>query len=354
MENLEVLKKNKIDKYFWRNKKILITGCKGFKGSWMIIFLNLIGCKIYGLDKKIGSNEFFFNEINLKKKIKYFDVDISNKKKISYVIKKIKPDICFHFAAQSLVLQSYREPIETFESNINGTIYLAQELSKKKKKTIFIISTTDKVYENQNKKYYNELDRLGGKDPYSISKVCVEALVRYYQSLSKNFRISTVRAGNIIGFGDWSKNRLIPDIYRNRSKIRNKHHVRPWQHVLEAIYGYVILAQKIDKKRSFATNYNFAPNKQNQVSVIKIIKKLKKISDFKYSISTTKKKLEQKYLFLDNSKSKKKLGLFPRWNIDKTLEKTSLGYKKNLKGNSLYIKSVEIIEEYLRSYNGTS
>lgn len=348
MEDLEIIKKNKINKNFWKKKKILVTGCEGFMSSWLIVFLKYLGANIYGFDKQIPDNKIFFNNLKLKKKINYKTLNILNQKKIFKFVKKVNPDITFHFAAQSLVLEGYLNPLKTIETNINGSINILESLSKLKKKNILIISTTDKVYMSK-KKIFSENDQLGGKDPYSASKACIEILVKYYQLFKKNLFVSTVRAGNIIGHGDWAENRLLPDIFRKKKiNIRNKNHIRPWQHVLEPIYGYILLSQKMSLNKKYCTSYNFGPDKSNQISVIELVKKIKKYYNFNFSLTTSKKKLEDKYLFLNNAKAKKLIKLKPRWNINQTLKNTVEGYTSNLSGKFLYQYTLKIIKNFLK------
>jgi len=243
----------------FKNKKILITGHTGFKGSWLTICLKLFGAKILGISKNFTSNPSHYKICTELKNVRSFKFDIKDFKKFKKTVNNFKPDFIFHLAAQALVKKSLDRPIETWSSNTIGTLNLLEILRHYKKKVNVIIITSDKVYYNVEKKgAYKEMDRLGGKDPYSASKAGAEIAIKsYYESylkISKNISFAVARAGNVIGGGDWSKDRLIPDCVRAWSKnkpvnIRNLSSTRPWQHVLEVINGYLALAICLSKKK---------------------------------------------------------------------------------------------------------
>ena len=252
MESEKKLKK------FWKGKKVFITGHTGFKGTWLLIFLNLLGAKVYGYSLREKKNSFYTlvkKKVNLKKNI-YSDVCDYNK--LDKAIKNLKPEIIFHFAAQSLVGESFKKPFETFNTNFNGTLNILKSIQKKNFIKSVIITTTDKVYKIQKSNHqFEEKDEIGGIDPYSASKVCAEIVSNsYIKSIYKNSlhnKISIVRAGNVLGGGDYADYRLVPDIIkilRSNKKliIRNPNHIRPWQHVIEPLYGYLLLAQFQYKK----------------------------------------------------------------------------------------------------------
>ena len=214
----------KINEKFWLNKKILITGVTGFKGSWLALILLGLKSKVYGIGLKPKSKNDLFVSLNLNKKIKFYNCNINSKKKLEKIIFTVKPDIIFHFAAQSLVLESYLKPSETYETNIIGTSNLLEIISKIKKQISVLITTTDKVYKNyEKKKSFKENDNLGGTDPYSASKAATEILCNYYQFkfLNTNKLITIARSGNVIGGGDFSKDRIFPDIYRSIKHNQN-------------------------------------------------------------------------------------------------------------------------------------
>ena len=263
--------KNFIDKSFWKDKKVFITGHTGFKGSWLSLFLKHLGAEVTGYSLAPITKPSLFALAKIKNVIKKSIIaDIRDHKRLQKEIEKSKATIVFHLAAQPLVRLSYFHPKETFDVNFTGSLNILEAIKKNKRITTGIIITTDKVYDISKNKIFKEEDTLGGSDPYSASKVCVEFLFNSYQksffSKSKKM-IATVRAGNVIGGGDYSLDRLIPDIFKSKTKnkkilLRNPNSVRPWQHVLEPLSGYLLLAQNINNKKikKLKQHWNFGPN----------------------------------------------------------------------------------------------
>ena len=244
----------------FKNKRVIITGHTGFKGSWLAIWMHLLGAKVIGISNKVPTNPSHYKYLQMKSKIKNIKLDIKTSKKLKRIFKKFKPNYVFHLAAQSLVKQSYIDPKYTLETNSIGTLNILESLKAVKNKCIAVLITSDKVYKNlELGRGYVENDVLGGKDPYSVSKASAELII---QSYIDNFfpikktkvLIAIARAGNVVGGGDWSKNRLIPDCVKSWSKkkkvlIRNPKSTRPWQHVLEAISGYILLAKHLNENK---------------------------------------------------------------------------------------------------------
>ena len=272
-------------KKFFKNKKVIITGHTGFKGSWMTAYLHSLGAHVYGysLDSEYENN--LFKLLNLSEKIKLNKIsDIRDKNEFKTFFNYVRPDFVFHLAAQPLVIDSYKDPQETFEINFNGTLNVLEEIKLLEKNCTAVIVTTDKVYKNQNWSYpYRENDELGGLDPYSASKSTAELLVDSYinsffskkNQLRK--KVSTARGGNIIGGADWSRNRLFPDfvkeIFSGKQLIlRNPHAVRPWQHVFDLINGYLKLAIYMNKSEKEIKSMNFGPSNSKYYNVEDIIK----------------------------------------------------------------------------------
>ena len=319
-------------KNFWKNKKVFITGHTGFKGSWLSIFLHHLGAKITGYSLP-ATKKSLYNMANLKKIFtKSYSADVRDFKKLYSAMKDSKTDIVFHLAAQPLVLESYKNPLETFQTNMIGTLNLIEAVRKLQYIKSAMIITTDKVYDTKKNKVFKETDLLGGSDPYSMSKVCCELISKSYSESFEVFNkriLTTARAGNVIGGGDYSKDRIIPDIYKsyNTKKkllIRNPNHVRPWQHVLEPLYGYLILAEKTYKKKLPLNmeNWNFAPNINDCKSVLYVVNKFKKKINFKTKLIRQKRrKKETKILKLDSFKSKKHLNWKPKWSLSETINK---------------------------------
>jgi CDP-glucose 4,6-dehydratase len=306
----------------FRNKKVLITGHTGFKGSWLAMWLNILGARVAGISNNFPSTLNHYKLLNLNKKIVSKNLDIRNLDNLKKFIKKYQPDFVFHLAAQSIVKVAYENPIQTWSTNAIGTINILESLRQLKKKCIAIIITSDKCYENlEIKRGYHENDRLGGKDPYSASKASADIAIRSYISSffshkNNNVLIATARAGNVIGGGDWSPNRLIPDCVRSWSKkkkvlIRSPNSTRPWQHVLEAIYGYIILAINLNKNKNLhGQAFNFGPaNNQNYkvISVIKLMKGYWHNVSWKLYKNNNKTFKESSLLKLNSQKAKKKL-----------------------------------------------
>jgi len=320
-------------KKFWKNKKVFITGHTGFKGSWMSILLNMLEADIYGYSLKPDIKSLF-NQAKCKKFIKNnFYGNVNYSKALEDKIIKSKPDILFHLAAQPLVSQSFTDPLETLHTNIIGTANVLNAARKVSSLKSIVIITTDKVYKiKDSNKSYNELDELGGKDPYSGSKVCAEIVTNLYiESFfkTKNIKniISTARSGNVIGGGDYSKNRLLIDIlkYINSKKkllIRNPKNIRPWQHVIEPLLGYLKLAELQYKKKVSNKNpaWNFGPNRKSFVKVSDILKIIQKKSTIKFEIKRNKNFFETNILKLSNTKAKKILNWYPIWDLQKSID----------------------------------
>ena len=238
---------------FYKNKKVLVTGATGFKGAWLCYWLVMLGAKVYGIGYNPNKNKNLFYSLKLNKKIKLKLFDIRNKKKLESFVKTSKPTIVFHLAAQPLILESYKKPYLTYTVNTLGTLNILETVKNNNTIKSLVCITSDKCYESNNStKGFKETDKLGGEDPYSGSKASAEIMIGTYQKSffnEKKCGIASARAGNVIGGGDWSENRLIPDsinsIMKNKTiYIRNPNFNRPWQHVIEPLYGYLILAKK--------------------------------------------------------------------------------------------------------------
>lgn len=348
----------------FNGKKVIITGHTGFKGSWLTLWLIHLGAKVTGISDRTPTNPSNFEANQLKKKINHFKFDIRNKKKFLFIINKIKPDYIFHLAAQSLVKKSYKNPVETFETNTFGTLNLLESLKKVKfkKKCSVVIITSDKSYKNlEIKRGYKENDRLGGYDPYSASKACAELIIQSYINSflkdNKRLFISIARAGNVIGGGDWSADRLIPDCIRSiqkkrKLKVRFAKSTRPWQHVLEAIFGYMILAikQKNDNKIN-GNAFNFGPNNKSSLSVIGLVKEFKKKWPIlNWQIVKSKKKIfESGLLKLNSDKALRILNWKCLMNANQTIILLVNWYKfffEKKRKTSMYDYSINQIKFY--------
>ena len=305
----------------FKKKTIIVTGHTGFKGSWLSLWLKILGAKVIGLSVDIPSEPSHFNAIKLKNKIKHYEVDIRNLKLLKNIINKHQPDFVFHLAAQSLVKKSYSDPVYTLETNTIGTLNILESLRSIKKKCIAVLITSDKSYKNlEIKRGYVEEDTLGGSDPYSASKAAAEITIQsyinsFFPKKKTKVLIAVARAGNVVGGGDWSENRLIPDCVKSWSKnkkvlIRNPKSTRPWQHVLEALSGYLLLAKKIkNKKNIHGEVFNFGPNNIKNHNVISLVIEMKKYWEkVSWKIINKKKNkefYESNLLKLNSNKAKK-------------------------------------------------
>tara|TARA_B100001564_G_scaffold353096_1_gene361526 strand:+ start:1643 stop:2725 length:1083 start_codon:yes stop_codon:yes gene_type:complete len=352
----------KIDlKNNFRGKKVIITGHTGFKGSWLVLWLHHLGSKIVGISNNVPTKPSMFEKLNLKNNCKDIRTNIKDLSTLKKILLKEKPDYLFHLAAQSLVKKSYFNPINTFETNTLGTLNILESLTKLKKKCTVVLITSDKSYKNLEKKSgYKENDILGGHDPYSASKgsaeIIIQSYIKSFYKNNKNINIAVARAGNVIGGGDWSSDRLIPDCVKSWSKnklaiIRNPSSTRPWQHVLEALGGYLILAIKLKKsKRLHGEAFNFGPSLQKQKTVLSLIKIVKKFwLGIKWKLKKKENFYETKILKLNCSKSKKYLNWKCVLKFEENIEMLSNWYKLFYSKNTDMKKfSIEQIKKYQR------
>ena len=348
-----------MNKEFWNGKTVLLTGHTGFKGSWLTLWLKKMGAKVTGFSKDIPTTPSLFELADIANGINSIEGDIRNFDEIHKAIKNTNAEIVFHMAAQSLVRESYVNPRETYETNVMGTVNLLDAVRDTKKTCLIINVTSDKCYENKElDRAYKEEDPLGGYDPYSSSKGCSELITSayrnsYFQSDNHKIALSSVRAGNVIGGGDWAKDRLIPDLMQSiidgkELKIRNPNAIRPWQFVLEPLSGYLLLAEKMwSDGEEFNQAWNFGPNEESK-KVSWIIDKISEMYGKKLNVfSDTSENLhEAKILKLDCSKSQAELGWIPKTNIEKGLEMTVDWYKEYKKDSNMRQVSEEQIDYF--------
>ncbi len=351
------------NKNFWKGKKVLITGHTGFKGSWLCLLLNHLGSDIYGYALEPPTNPSLFEEAKIGKLITSYIGDIRDYDKLFSVIQKIKPDIIIHMAAQALVRKSYNNPLETYSINIIGTANLFEAIRYTSGIKAVVNVTTDKCYENRERLLgYREDEPMGGYDPYSSSKACSEIITAAYRRSFFNPKdnnhvtaIATARAGNVIGGGDWADDRLIPDFIKaitkgEKVKIRSPYAIRPWQHVLEPLSGYLILAEKLyNEGTKFAEAWNFGPDDKDAKSVEWMIKTICNYwgEDASYCIDKNPQPHEANYLKLDCSKAKNKLEWLPKWNIEITLKSIVEWNKAYLNGENIRAITEKQINEYI-------
>jgi CDP-glucose 4,6-dehydratase len=321
---------------FWNAKKVFITGHTGFKGGWLAYWLYLMGARVAGYALAPNTEPAFFDVLDLANLIERSQIgDIRDLKMLSKAIDEFQPDIVIHMAAQPLVRYSYVNPIETYEVNVMGTAHMLEALRAVATVKATVIVTTDKCYENQERQMgYREDEPMGGYDPYSSSKGCAELLTSAYRRSFFNHPenhncIATARAGNVIGGGDWSEDRLIPDAIRafeakHALVIRNPKAIRPWQHVLEPLSGYLVLAQALyEHGNLFSSAWNFGPDNADARSVQEVIELFIRQwgSDASWLQDENTQPHEAQLLRLNCDKAKEQLGWRPNWNVETALEK---------------------------------
>lgn len=352
-----------VNKNFWKGKKVFLTGHTGFKGSWLTIWLLEMGAEIIGYSNDIPTNPSIFIEADLESKILHIKADINDADTLIKSVKKYSPDIFIHFAAQPLVRLSYIIPIKTYETNIMGTAMVLEAIRQQPSIKSAILITTDKCYENKEWEFgYREVDPMGGYDPYSSSKGAAELVISSYRRsffMDSETRVASARAGNVIGGGDWAEDRLIPDLVRGAStnekvKIRNPLAIRPWQHVLEPLSGYLLLAEKCyNGEENVAEAWNFGPENKDAKNVEWISELVSEVwgNGKLWELDKDNHPHEAKFLKLDISKAYQNLMWSPKWDAEKAVIKSINWYKKfykeDHKPSDIYQLCVSDINEYL-------
>ncbi len=318
---------------FWRGKRVLVTGHTGFKGAWLVLWLRFLGAKVCGIALPPSTNPNLFELSRVAEDVESHFCDIRDAKHVAALVRTYRPEIVFHLAAQPLVRTSYRDPLGTFSCNTMGTANLLDALRGLDSVRVALMVTTDKVYQNLERPYpYREDDALGGHDPYSASKAASEIVIASFRdSFLKNqgIAIASARAGNVIGGGDWSEDRLMPDAVRawlagRTLDIRRPQAIRPWQHVLEPLQGYLTLAEKLFHHPELAGAYNFGPHTHEAASVrdvVELARQVMRKGDVRYGEDITGPH-EAGWLTLETAKALVSLGVRPRWNLAKTVTRT--------------------------------
>jgi CDP-glucose 4,6-dehydratase len=343
---------------FWKNRKVFLTGHTGFKGGWTALWLSNMGAKVFGYSLKPPTTPSFFSVTKLKEELsKSIIGNILDIKNLTEAMKDAKPSVIIHMAAQSLVRNSYKLPVHTFMTNIMGTINIFEAARKTNTVKAIINVTSDKCYKNQElARPYEENDKLEGHDPYSSSKACSELVTTAYRKsifLDSGISVASARAGNVIGGGDWAKDRLIPDLFRALDKgdvlsIRLPNATRPWQHVLEPISGYLILAERlVSEKNKYAEAWNFGPDDNKNIPVSKIVENFSnKFKELKFKYDNSKQPYESELLKIDSTKSKSRLGWKNNWNLKITLNKTIEWYRSWKNNENMKNVSISQINSY--------
>ena len=351
---------------FWRGKRVFVTGHTGFKGSWLSLWLQNLGANVTGYSLPPPTTPNLFELADVDSSMNSIEGDVRDLSGLFNAFRLAEPEIVFHLAAQPLVRQSYSDPVNTFSSNVMGTVNLLESIRQFKETKAAVIVTTDKCYENKEWIWaYREDEPMGGHDPYSSSKGCTELVVSSYRrsffSLSNSSKIATARAGNVIGGGDFSQDRLIPDIIRaaknsSRVEIRNPSAIRPWQHVLEPLSGYLKLAERLflSAGSDFSDAWNFGPNESDSWSVEQVIKCFRRhlLVDLDEPIFCPPSHLhEAHFLKLDISKAKYKLGWVPRLHLEQGLKWTADWYSEYLKEKNVKMLTQGQLEAYSEKFD---
>lgn len=349
---------------FWKNKKVFITGHTGFKGSWLSLWLQSMGARVTGYSLEPPSDPNMFEIARVADGMQSIRGDVRDGISLKQSMLKSEPDVVLHLAAQSLVRRSYQEPVETYATNVMGTVNVLESVRHCSSVKAIVIVTSDKCYDNREWHWgYRENDAMGGFDPYSNSKGCAELVTSAYRSSffnPKEYRkhgvaIASARAGNVIGGGDWAEDRLIPDMVRAFAKgervvIRNPQSIRPWQHVLEPLAGYLLLAERLcSQGNKFAEAWNFGPDEADTKSVGWLVEHMAACwkQGASYLVQHDRNAVhEATYLRLDCSKARNKLGWQPAWNIEQAMMHLTEWYQAYLRNEDMRDFSLHQIQQY--------
>lgn len=347
---------------FYKNKKVLVTGNTGFKGSWLTLMLQLLGAEVIGYSLGVPTEENLYMISGLEKNILMVNADIRDYYKLEKAFKENKPDIVIHLAAQPLVRESYRNPRENYEINVMGTVNVLECIRKSETVSSVLNVTTDKVYLNKEWDWgYREIEALDGFDPYSNSKSCSDIITHSYINsffADKGIVVSTARAGNVIGGGDFAENRIIPDCVRAAIKkeciiLRNPESIRPYQHVIEPLAAYLMIIEAQERNAKLADYYNVGPDETDSITTVELVEKFcgawgeKLQQEVMWKSQKTKGPHEACYLKLDSSKIKNKITWRPKWSIDMAVEKTVEWYDAYLNTEKVIECMKKQIQEYL-------
>jgi CDP-glucose 4,6-dehydratase len=355
-----------INPSFWAGKKVFVTGHTGFKGSWLCLWLEQMGAVVRGYSLPAPTAPSLFDIADVRWGLISEEGDIRDFFHLRESLSDFKPDIVFHMAAQPLVRLSYDEPIETYSTNVMGTVYVLEAIKQVGGVKAVVNITSDKCYENREWVWgYREDEAMGGYDPYSNSKGCAELVASAYRNSFFNpakyhehgTALASVRAGNVIGGGDWAKDRLIPDILHSFEKnqsviIRNPHSIRPWQHVLEPLSGYLLVAQHLyNDGPAFAEGWNFGPNEMDATPVQSIVETMVALwgEGAGWQLDGQEHPHEAHYLTLDCSKAKMRMGWHPRWDLNTTLARIVAWHKAWLAGRDMREYTLNEINDYMNS-----
>lgn len=348
----------------YRGRRVLVTGHTGFKGGWLCLRLQSLGARVVGYSLAPPSHPNLFEAARVAEGMTSITGDILDADRLQSAVAEHKPEIIFHMAAQSLVRRSYAQPVETYATNVMGTVNVLEAIRQSSSVKVVVNVTSDKCYENREWPWgYRENEAMGGFDPYSSSKGCAELVTAAYRNsffATHGVALASARAGNVIGGGDWAEDRLIPDIVRaigrgEAAQIRYPGAIRPWQHVLEPLSGYLILAEKLwGEGTAYAEGWNFGPADDDARSVEWVAAELVRQwgGDARWALADGAQPHEAHYLKLDCSRARSALGWKPRWNLATALARTVDWYKAHLSGEDMRDVSMQQIRSYENELSG--
>jgi len=349
---------------FWLSRRVLVTGHTGFKGGWLCLWLASLGAEVHGYALPPMTNPSLFEVTKIREVLAVSEIaDVCDGEALSAVVRRVQPEVVFHLAAQPLVRYSYKAPVETYAVNVMGTVHLLEAVRQTASVRAVVSVTSDKCYENREWLWsYRENEALGGHDPYSSSKACAELVSAAYRAsflADSGVAVATARAGTVSGGGDWAADRLLPDLLRaidarKKLKIRSSRAIRPWQHVLEPLSGYLMLAEALFASRSQMDEaWNFGPADDDMRSVGWILERLSvRIPELRWQCDSAPHPHEANYLKLDSSKARTRLGWAPRWRLDKALDMTVDWHRAWRNGEDIRAESLAQIAEYMGSSAG--
>lgn len=351
-----------INRSFWHNKRVLVTGHTGFKGSWLALWLVELGAKVFGYALEPDTNPSLFQQLGLERDIDHLIADIRDSAAVASRVASVRPDVVFHLAAQPLVRRSYADPLLTWQTNVMGTVHLLEALRRLDEPCAVVVVTTDKVYENRETcQAFSETDRLGGHDPYSSSKAACELAV---DSWRKSFfpanspvRIATARAGNVIGGGDWAEDRIVPDLVRALAAgrpviVRNPNSVRPWQHVLDPLSGYMRLAELLctSEELQYQSAFNFGPDASGARAVRDLVELAFAAWPGSLELAANgPTPHEAQVLTLANTKAQALLGWTPTWSFDTAVHTTVAWYREAYDGNDVRCLANDEVNNFMKT-----
>jgi len=353
-----------VDPGFWRGRRVLLTGHTGFKGSWLSLWLTALGAEVTGFSRDIPTLPSLYELARVGERVEWIRADIRDPDAVSGALRRVAPEIVIHMAAQSLVRRSFVDPLETYATNVMGTVNLLEAVRATEQVRIVINVTSDKCYENREWEWgYREDEPMGGHDPYSNSKGCAELITAAYRrsffSAADRARVASARAGNVIGGGDWGEDRLVPDLMRavlagETLRVRNPSAIRPWQHVLNPLSGYLMLAQELASRPELADGWNFGPADDDARPVSWVVARLSERwpDEVRWETDAGGHPHEAHFLKLDSSRARARLGWRPGWDLADGLDAVVEWYDAFARGDDVSAVTLRQIERFTSAPGG--